>query len=141
MERDACWRHLCTGENNRHTQMYLSNAADWGWCPQCLVGKPREGCPMEKGTALWPGLCSPGSNSPDPPGTPTAQSWQDAAESSLLSLLREAATSTTQKRLKSSLRGCCHSTCFHLQSMFPTLYFYGVIIILEFKDNLGNEAK
>lgn len=126
-------------------QMCLSDAANWGWCPQILVGKAREGCPMEKGTALCPQLCSPGSSSPECPGIPTAQSWQDAAESSLLSLLsllREAAaTCTTQKRLKSSLRGCCHSTCFHLQSMFPMLYFYGVIIILEFKDNLGNEAK
>lgn len=104
-------------------------------CPQCLVGKAREGCPVERGTALWPGLCSPGS-----PGIPTAQSWQEAAESNLLPLLREAATTcTTQKRLKSSLRGCCHST-FHLQSMFPMLYFYGVIIIKEFKGNLGNEA-
>lgn len=97
---------------------------------------------MEKGIALWPGLCSPGSNSPDFPGIPMAQSWQVTAESSLLSLLREAATTcTTQKWLKSSLRGCCHSIFFHLQSMFPTLYFYGVIIILEFKDNLGTEAK
>lgn len=141
MERDACWRHLCTGENNKHTPMCLSNAADQRWCPQCLVGKAREGCPMEKGTALWPGLCSPGSNSPGSLGIPTAQSWQDAAESNLLTLLREAATCTTQKWLKSCLRGCCLFTCFHLQSMFSTLYFYGVIIILEFKHNLGNEAK
>lgn len=122
--------------------MCLSNAADRGWCPQCLVGKARKGFPMERGTVLWPGLCSPGSASPDSPGIPTAQSWQDAAESSLLSMLGEAATTrTTQKPLKSSLRGCCHSTCFHLQSLFPMLYFYGVIITLEFKDNLGNEAK
>lgn len=31
------------------------------------------------------------------PGIPTAQSWQDTAESSLLSLLREAATICTTK--------------------------------------------
>lgn len=42
MERDACLKHFCTWEKN---QMCLSNAPDWGWCPQCLLGKARDWLP------------------------------------------------------------------------------------------------
>lgn len=64
------------------------------------------------------------------------QSWQDSAESNLLSFLREVTTTCKpQKWLKLSLSDCCYIMCFYLQSMFPMLNFYDVIIILQFKDN------
>lgn len=141
MESDACLRHFCTGEKKKVTLQTGAGAHNTWW------QRRERGCPWERSTGLWPGLSILLTDIPDADPAlvscsfSLAQSWQDTAESNLLSFLREAATMCkTQKWLKSSLSDCCRSMYFHLLSMFPVLNLYDVIIILQIQDNLGNEV-
>lgn len=124
--------------------MYLINAADQGWCPQCLVGKAREGCPVEEGSVAWalfPWLKQPQlswhSHSPELAGHCREQP-DVIAEGSSNNMYNQ--NHYTQKWLKSSLRGCCHST-WEYSKCVPNAVFLCIIIILEFKYNLGSEIK